>query len=311
MWLGLIIGPAAMISIQSMWWDRMSWGSSYLGILFQELGFSILITHSIFIIVSTYVQRRENSISKYLSVELIKFLTSILVLVSIITFSSNLAFVEGTKEREPYSKLWQAATNNNYLFQNVGDKDVVISQSYNDAYDINVADLFQRKDLRLAGMISPDYLWNNYNNCSNKMYEDCPLTYKLEDVQRVIGNGSQSQNDWPDQMSKKGALDESKFWFFNTTLFTKNEGVAYIFPIDTNSSNLSIDIENGRVISVNLNQPTSLNISMNGQCLAKIASEIEVVTDLGEAYMSIWKFELGENLIQKKIDPRYLSIGIC
>jgi hypothetical protein len=232
-------------------------------------------------------------------------------LVSIITFSSNLAFVEGTKEREPYSKLWQAATNNNYLFQNVGDKDVVISQSYNDAYDINVADLFQRKDLRLAGMISPDYLWNNYNNCSNKMYEDCPLTYKLEDVQRVIGNGSQSQNDWPDQMSKKGALDESKFWFFNTTLFTKNEGVAYIFPIDTNSSNLSIDIENGRVISVNLNQPTSLNISMNGQCLAKIASEIEVVTDLGEAYMSIWKFELGENLIQKKIDPRYLSIGIC
>jgi hypothetical protein len=162
--LYLMLVPSLMISLQPAWWPRLRFGSSYLGVLFAEIGISFLIA-SIFTyrdskklskVKSSFSGTKKNRVklsgTNLLESGALRFLITTLTLITIL---SNFRMIETTKYRDNLSASWSALTNESSFFSKLNDRDFLFSTTFNDAYEINVANVYEKTGIRLGQIFNP------------------------------------------------------------------------------------------------------------------------------------------------------------
>jgi hypothetical protein len=259
--LGLyfICVPSLMISLQPAWWSRLEFGSTYLGVLFGELGIAIAVA-------SILTSVDEKRILRLLSNQKKKmkhiyrestFATStmfkaIVVLLVFTTLLSNFRMIEGTKNRDNLSAAWAGITDEKTFFQDLNDRDFLFSTTFNDAYEINVANIYVRTGIRLAQVFYPPFVWSDFLEC--QQYDSCKLENIREKSAATLVNHSRGEyaiakltrqkgfeGDWPSILSKPRALASSSFWYFNIFMMTQSTALAYLVPmVDDPENALSI-----------------------------------------------------------------------
>lgn len=246
---------------------------------------------------------------------------SIIVLLIAITLLNNFRVSESTRNRDNISATWDIVTKNVDNFSDVKDKDLFISTTYNDAYEINVADFYQRTGIRLAAFVWPGYIWENFDSCTN--YEICPLDDAVIKINNWLTNISKGEsylrilmkkwkfnNDWPQTLQTEGALTRSNFWYFNIYMITEQVGLAYLIPIVKSDLNLSANIGKSKIFLVSLNSPTQIKPTLNGICL-RADSEIQQFRTYKQiGYLQRWTIPSSYDAIENT-DIRAVATGTC
>jgi hypothetical protein len=356
--VSMIAAPALMLSIQPAWWNKITWGNSYLGILMQELGVAVFLSMLFArkiewsdirfkqnIHITKTEKKRIIPIGKQTSVTL---LTWVLCVSSIVNFVNNMNLGEASHSRQPYSKIWQSVISEGSFFANVNSRDIFLSETYNDAYDINAMDLYARTGIRLAGIVPPSYLWENYESCKDFFSIDCSLTEVVSKAQKTIGNGARGVlitngsratypkdygllkinqfvqwikngteekvtpelTDWPTEMAKPNALDRSRTWYFNMFLLTPDVGIIYLFPM-IEREGLKLDLLNGKIYEVSLREGLLYKPALNDKCLASLQTSVEATTEYGSTFITKWGIRTNTYLPNEVIHPRQLKWGVC
>ena len=335
----MLFGPSVMIGLQPSYWGRINWGNSYLGIIVQEVALAMIV---VFLLIRSQDQvtllrrrrkgKRDKVVSKSKPTLTLPKIFTILIII-FMTSLNNQRFIESTKARDNISSSWEAITDDKWLFTEVLDRDVFFSVTHNDAYEINVGDFYTRTGIRLAHMIPPSYVWSEYGECVN-LLECRPLKLELSNIQRTISNSARAPRssfapinqtypriyeDWPTQISKPGALDNSRLWFFNTYLLTPNVAISYIVPFAVDQrDNLTVDLQNLKMQQVAMKGDKDLYVGISNQCLTREGESRIVETSFGSVKVSNWTLSnppvLLDNTLPRpkfNLDPRAIEINIC
>lgn len=249
------------------------------------------------------------------------FLKLLIFLLAISTMLNNFRVSESSRNRDNISAVWEAVTSDSYFFNSVVDKDLFISTTYNDAYQINVADFYLRTKLRLAAFVWPGYIWNDFETCTN--YESCPLGSSVEKITNWLTNISKGDsdlrifmqewkfsNDWPKIIRDEGALSKSQFWYFNIYMITDTVGIAYLIPLKKSAINLYAEIQKSKLFMLSLDQPTEIKPSIYGYCMRPASGVRKISASSKSAYAQTWTFP-NKSGDFKAIDIRQVSTGTC
>jgi hypothetical protein len=336
--LYLMLVPSLMISLQPAWWPRLRFGSSYLGVLFAEIGISFLIA-SIFTyrdskklskVKSSFSGTKKNRVklsgTNLLESGALRFLITTLTLITIL---SNFRMIETTKYRDNLSASWSALTNESSFFSKLNDRDFLFSTTFNDAYEINVANVYEKTGIRLGQIFNPPYVWPNYSDCVN--YETCPLFEVREKSLATLANYSRGnsgiskltkekgfQGDWPSILSKPQAIDNSSFWYFNIFMITEATALAYLVPMEDDPSNaLSRPLE-ATLYTLTVKNAPVITPAFMGICLvnkSQLNGEVELVDGVRiQKWMlpEVYKSPSGEVIqLEKRLDIRQITTGSC
>jgi hypothetical protein len=241
--LSLIITPAFVLSIQPAWWVRMNIGNTYLGVFVQTFGMSLFFT-SIFhrfqiryeslIKYKRHSSLKTNNISyseRFLGFCRFSLIYSILFF-GLLNFVNNSNFVKESFGRNTYSAAWNALLSDKTIFSDVSNGDLFLSETTNEAYEIHAASIFTQTGIRLAGVVFPPYLWENYNNCkgekpliNSKDDTSCALIDFIPRSQQSIYNSHRSV--FIDAV--KGARPVSYQFIDNIIYFLDNLGFSKRF----------------------------------------------------------------------------------
>ena len=250
------------------------------------------------------------------------FLKVIIILLALSTILNNFRISESTRNRDNISAVWEAVTSNSDFFESVSNKDVFVSTTYNDAYQINVADFYLRTNIRLAAFVWPGYIWDNFNECNN--YVECPLDNSVSKINNWLVNISKGdsklrifskewkfENDWPSEIRKSKALDYSNFWYFNIYMITESVGLAYLMPIVKNDENMLVDLKKASLLLVSLKKPTPIVPSLNGACMELNYIGKSAKTSYGNVFISTWSISDKQSIEKTLFDIREVNSGTC
>lgn len=248
----------------------------------------------------------------------LKFLIVVLVAVVLL---NNSRISESTRNRDNISSAWEALTKDQDFFSQVKDKDLFISTTYNDAYQINVADFYLRTKIRLAAFVWPGYVWTDFQTCND--YKSCPLGDSVNKIStwlvniskgdsklRILSKEWKFENDWPTEINQSGALSNSNFWYFNVYMITQNVGLAYLIPVIKSESNLLADLKGAKVFLTSSGSPTPIRPLLNGVCMTQKSDTRKIQTTYGEIFTSKWQINQPRELLQP-VDLRTVSTGTC
>jgi hypothetical protein len=334
----MICTPAVMISLQPAWWQRVHFGSSYLGVFLAEIGISIVIA-SFFTyidIVSIYKRTNKKYFSKISSIhkkrsflqnkKSFQLLTSMLIF---ITLLSNFRMIETTMNRDNLSASWSALTKEASFFSRLKDRDFLFSTTFNDAYEINVANVFQSTGIRLGQIYYPPHIWPNYLECQD--YGKCPLVNVKVLAANTLANYTRGTyaiakltkekgfvGDWPSILTKPQALDKSAFWYFNIFMITESTAVAYLIPMDDNPNNaLARPHEVVLYTLISKNSPV-ITPAFMGICLKEKSSIdgkphiVNGVKVIKWELPQVYRAPSGEiTQLEDRVDIRQISNGSC
>ena len=334
----LIISPALMISLQPAWWPRLNWGHSYIGIALEEIGLALILSILFdrkspvrFIEKAKGLKRHSVNIQRLQKVRLFEnsFFIALISILVFITSANNMRVSESSHSRDKLSASWEALTNDKSLFEDVHDRDIFLSTTYNDAFQINAGSFYSRTHIRLTEMWSPLTLWPRYSLCESTL-DLCPLVHIRDRVAKNLPNVTRSstslsrlakyrnyKGDWPSILLKPGALDSSKFFFFNIYMISTDVALAYLVPINDNDTNALANIHNVKLVELTAMQTKPLNISFKNACLKASESKI-VKTSFGPWKMTFFAIPTnpstptGESIVLPRYsDIRSISTGVC
>jgi hypothetical protein len=332
----LISVPSLMISLQPVWWSRLEFGSTYLGVLFGELGFAIIVASFLTFVdekrfLHTLANRKKRNAPSSRSST---FATSgvfqlIIVFLVFTTFLSNFRMIESTKNRDNLSASWAALTHEKSFFGDLKDRDFLFSTTFNDAYEINVANIYERTGIRLGQIFYPPFVWPDYLECQD--YANCKLDNVREKSATTLVNYARGNSgiakltqqkgfagDWPSILSKSGALENSAFWYFNIFMMTESTALAYLVPMDDNPSNSLARPNEITLYTLIVKNSPVITPAFMGICLKekpfidfkpKIIDGVKVVRwELPQIY----KTPSGEiTQLEDRIDIRQVVTGSC
>jgi hypothetical protein len=329
--------PAVMISLQPAWWSRLQLGSSYLGVFFAEIGVAILIastaTHfdvkSVFLKLNKKrnIHMERNTRKSFLQNNTtFQFITTLLIFITIL---SNFRMIETTKNRDNISRSWSALTSEKSFFSKLSDRDFLFSTTFNDAYEINVANIYVRTGVRLGQIFYPPSVWSDYLEC--QQYESCPLDNIREKSATTLVNHARGEyavakltrqkgfeGDWPSILSKPGALASSSFWYFNIFMITESTALAYLVPmVDDPQNALSIP---GKAIvyTMVLDDSPVITPAFMGICLVPSTDPEKAPALVGGVKILKWQLPSlylspsGQIMdLEDKVDIRRVVTGSC
>lgn len=245
----------------------------------------------------------------------------IMILLCLSTLLNNARVSESTKNRDNISATWEAITSDKDFLSTVKDKDLFISTTYNDSYQINVADFYLRSGIRLAAFLWPGYVWKDYDSCSD--YSKCKLTNPVGNITTWLTNISKGDswlrflsrtwrftNDWPNEIRISNGLVESQFWYFNIYMITPDVGLAYLIPVVKMSDNLLANPNMAKVSLISLKEETTIKPSLFGNCMVPSTTSRLVQTSYGKVTLSNWKIDESERVLDL-VDLRTISTGTC
>ena len=336
--LTMIFTPAIMISFQSAWWDKINFGSSYLGIVIAEIGIAILIAQLLTLFheftfkrieslrIRKSASKRRKNISHTNHQNLLtiapKYLTVYAVCL-LLTFSSNLKMTESTHNRDNISASWQALVESGKLTKELRDADFLLSTTFNDAYEINVAGLYKLSGVRLAQIMYPPYLWGDYLECTD--FVSCPLvdlpikakSYLVNSSRAIFSVGEKTRDkgmegDWPSTLLESEEIDKSKYYYFNIYMITPKQAVAYLGPLEELTTGALVNLRRLKFFTMNLEIENTLNPSFGDFCLENQGDSISVKTEWGKVEVESWRVP-SINLMKLNLfgDPRIIQTGTC
>jgi len=326
------LGPGAMLSIQPIWWGRVNWGNSYLGVILQELALAIAFTLFFSnkfkfsspakksITKAKALRKRDGKVKNgYRVLSGYKILICFILITT--TILHNQRFVDSTELRRPISAAWQALLLDNNFFSLVNDGDYVISTTHNDAYEINAYDLYNRTNIRLSQMLPMSQVFSNYDKC--KKTSDCPITdlpeksyrllsnYAKGDISGEIDRGSRSfvyrvlegldskrsYEDWVGVQLNSDKLSQAKFYFFNIYPITKDVIIAYIAPFTLFENEWKVDLGKIEFRQFVYDRQKYFKVAIGNVCLTKDFADSTIRTDYGLVQRTSWFFETDPKLI--------------
>ena len=328
--------PSLMISLQPAWWSRLEFGSTYLGVLFGELGIAIAVASLLtrndekkILSLLPNIKKKNKGIyreSTFATSGMFKIVVIILVFTTLL---SNFRMIEGTKNRDNLSASWAAITDEKTFFQDLNDRDFLFSTTFNDAYEINVANLYVRTGIRLGQVFYPPFVWPDYLEC--QQYETCKLDNIREKSAATLVNHARGvyavaqltrqkgfEGDWPSILSKPGALASSSFWYFNIFMMTQSIALAYLVPmVDDPQNALSIPSK-AIVYTMVLDDSPVITPAFMGICLKPSADPDKAPKFVGGVKILKWELPSvylspsGQILdLEDKVDIRRVVTGSC
>jgi len=336
--LGLyfICVPSLMISLQPAWWSRLEFGSTYLGVLFGEIGIAIAVASLLTSVdekrrlrLSSNQKKKMKHIYRESAFATSTIFKAIVILLVFTTLLSNFRMIEGTKNRDNLSASWAAITEEKTFFQDLNDRDFLFSTTFNDAYEINVANIYERTGIRLGQVFYPPFVWPDYLECQN--YALCKLNNVREKSASTLVNYARGnsgvakltkekgfEGDWPSILSKPGALKNSSFWYFNIFMITETTALAYLVPMDDDSENALSTPSKATVYTMILKEAPVITPAFMGICLKQSDQSNEVSKLFGGVKILKWKFPsiyrapTGKpTQLEDKVDIRRIETGSC
>jgi len=336
--LGLyfICVPSLMISLQPAWWSRLHFGSTYLGVLFGELGIAIVVAslltsvdeRKMWHLMPTKKKKMKDIYKKSTFATSAIFRTVVIFLV-FTTLLSNFRMIEGTKNRDNLSVSWAALTDEKTFFQELNDRDFLFSTTFNDAYEINVANIYERTGIRLGQVFYPPFVWPDYLECQD--YALCKLNNVREKSATTLVNYARGtsgitkltkekgfEGDWPSILSKPGALQDSSFWYFNIFMITETTALAYLVPMDDDSENALSTPSKAIVYTMIVKEAPVIIPAFMGICLKQSGQSKEESKLFGGVKILKWELPsiyLAPNgeiaQLEDKVDIRRVETGSC
>jgi hypothetical protein len=344
----LISIPSIMISLQPSWWGKINFGGTYLGIVFGELGFAIIFAATL-----SYIEQKRRVVLKpktsvikkkiarpvgsvFANFGTFKFIVILLVFT---TFLSNFRMIESTKNRDNISSSWTALTEERSFFNSLKNRDFLFSTTFNDAYEINVANVYKKTGIRLGQIFYPPYLWPDYLECQgpstdlsvDEDFSTCPLRDIRQKSAATLANISRGTmgvkiltkekgfpGDWPSILLKPGALDSSSFWYFNIFMITKTTALAYLVPMDSNPVNSLARPKEVTLYTLISNNSPRISPAFMGICLVEKINNRLKPQKVGGVEIVKWelpsvlKAPTGEvTFLEDTLDIRQITTGTC
>jgi hypothetical protein len=336
--LQMMMVPSVMISLQPAWWDKMNFGSTYLGVVFAEIGLAIIVASLLTFFEQknflekdfrwAQVKRKRHNMRPSLYAKS-RTLKSLIVLLAFVTFMSNFRMVETTQNRIGLSSSWGALTKEASFFSKLKDRDFLFSTTYNDAYEINVANIHANTGVRLGQIFYPPNVWPNYLECQN--YKYCQLVDVREKSAATLVNYSRGSfpvakttkeklvyGDWPTTLSQPNALDGSSFWYFNIFMITENTALAYLVPMDGNPTNALARPHEVVLYTLILKNSPVITPAFMGICLEEKPSiggkphTVNGVKVIKWELPQVYRAPSGEiTQLEDRVDIRQISNGSC
>jgi len=334
--LYFICVPSLMISLQPAWWSRLEFGSTYLGVLFGELGIAIVVASLLtrvdekrMLSLLPNLKKKNKGIYGESAFATSGMFKTVVIILVFTTLLSNFRMIESTKNRDNLSASWAAITDEKTFFQDLNDRDFLFSTTFNDAYEINVANIYVRTGIRLGQVFYPPFVWSDYLEC--QQYESCPLDNIREKSAATLVNHARGEyaiakltrqkgfeGDWPSILSKPGALASSSFWYFNIFMMTQSTALAYLVPmVDDPQNALSIPSK-AIVYTMVLDDSPVITPAFMGICLKPSTDPDKAPVLVGGVKILKWQLPSvylspsGQVIdLEDKVDIRRVVTGSC
>ena len=245
----------------------------------------------------------------------------ILSFVFILNQTHNGQIAHETKARDNSYFSWRALTSDEDFFSGVKNRDILISNSQNDAYETNAGSFFHFTGIRLVYLFRTVSIWPEIDNCS--VESDCVLDRGKERVINILPTlnriGPDPENDrkmtkfdWVKENMQPEMLDQSRIWFFDIFPMTPNTVAAYLAPNIETSASASVKVNSLRVATLSRGVDLEFRPSIGGFCLEELPKNHEVVKNKFGVQMKIWKpSQKIVSLDQEVLDIRSLNMGTC
>lgn len=243
-------------------------------------------------------------------------------------FVHNSKVAGETKSRDFAYNAWQMVTKDSKLFKGVKTRDVFISANQNDAFETNAGSFYWNTGIRLAYIFNVSIVWPQYSNCQlTNTHCTLPDVRKIviktfPNLQRgafvPVGRNIKQSDDWVNVNSKPGALDKSRFWWFDLYLMTPKTMVVLLAPFDESAPTASVNFHDFRLVSITKADRPEFTPAMSNVCLVRDTQTSIKDVKSGGLTMTYWKVpEVGHSPGGKPIsvpaltDIRGLGAGSC
>lgn len=231
-----------------------------------------------------------------------------------VSVSHNQAVSLETQNRKLNYETWKILHRDKVLFSTLQDGDAVVSQTYNDAYEVNAANFFARSGIRLRQMFPPSYLYTPEEIECDKL-RTCDLVGPQDRMPQLLVNGllpdSEATNDWVWQSVQPGALESLRVFAFDIYAVTPSTMVAFLVPFD-DESGLEVASQNLQLALatriIDGKSVDDIRPSLSGICLERVNSKVATYSRTYPMEISYWRLPLDA---QEPIGYQSLNFGIC
>ena len=278
------------------------------------------------------MMNRQNRM--YPSLHVSKFIISLIKIVVpaiiFITFLHNASLARETRSRDLIYATWVNTVRDSDMFEDVKDKDALISRSQNDAYESNAGYFYFLTGKRLTYIYQPQNLWPEINDPNCTLDKQCILPPASTRVANVIpnllrNNGFSSPlprtaygDDWINQLMKPGSLLNIRFFLFELIPMTSDSIASFLIPLNSSEKTDYLNLLELKFIVTSRLEKKQFTPSLNGICLIQTSDVILKHTAFGPLYVTNWNIP-NLNSIQKSrleknltsIDIRNVNLGTC
>jgi hypothetical protein len=333
----MILSPGFMMAMQPSWWNRADLKHTYLGVMITEFGTAVVLAFILNQITNLSLQslrtKKTNrkkrltpqviSSSKFKHETLKRRMSIFFALILIINFNHNWRVSGENTARSFQYNSWQHLTKTSSVFKDVKESDIFISTNQNDAFETNAGSFYANTGIRLAYLFNTNSIFPNFSNCV--LGPDCALEGVRQKSIATLPNLTRGTfvprladksriDDWVGINSRKGALDGSTIWAFDTFLLTSTTYFSFLAPFLDDEKEARIDFTKLKVVTITSNPKNDFGPAIANVCLVQDGNEISRAGFL----MTQWKVPVmaldpSGALVKptKSLDFREIEAGTC
>lgn len=264
---------------------------------------------------------------RYVHTERVYFLLVIFFITSFLTYIHNGKVSSETRSRDLAYNSWVILTRDSDMFREVRTRDILISNSQNDAYETNAGSFYYNTGIRLTYLFQTVSIWPDINTC--KVAGHCNLSDVRKHVLSVYPNldripqiatsiKDKRPGDWVAQNLRPGVLSRSKIWDFDIFPMTPSTMVAFIAPYDETKTTASVDFRKLRFVTISSSPKLEFSPSFANVCLARDSENGSPSISKGGLMLTYWKVPVngkapGGKSVESPltVDIRDLNAGSC
>lgn len=263
----------------------------------------------------------EKLSAKYQNSFRLSFVISIISIVFILNQTHNGQIASETKARDNSYYSWRALTSHNSFFSEVKTRDILISNSQNDAYETNAGSFFHFTGIRLVYLFRAVSIWPEIQNC--KIDSACDLDRAKERVIEVLPTLNRlgpdplkerqmTTDDWVKENLKPGVLNESKIWLFDIFPMTASTSIAYLGQNLEMNRSASVDPKDLLVATLTRGTNLEFRPSIGGLCLQEQVQDEKVSKSRFGVEVRLWKVSKDDVVKNEEyLDFRNMNLGTC
>lgn len=244
-----------------------------------------------------------------------------------LTYIHNGKVANETRGRDLAYNSWVILTKDSNTFREVKTRDILISNSQNDAYETNAGSFYYNTGIRLTYLFQTVSIWPNINTC--KAVDHCNLSDVRKHVIAVYPNldrippiatsiKDKRPGDWVAQNLRPGVLSKSTIWDFDIFPMTASTMVAFIAPYDETKPTATVNFRKLRFVTIASGSHLEFPPSFANVCLVQDRQGGSASIHKGGLMLTYWKVPItgkspdGKSIVSPlTVDIRDLNAGSC